>query len=442
MPARAGVSPVRADLGKRDKPMATSPFDRDHDATARSLDEALDVLLRFGAAILRSGDTAARTREWVEVMARKLGCDALALSLSSDAITASVRRAGASTTAMREVGPSGTNAWRIGELETLARTLGAERAPRDIAARIAAIESAPPRHAGALIVAALGLGSGAFAFLNGAGAPEMIAAALGGAFGQWLRSWLHRRAFNPYGTAAVCAVAASGVYVAAAALAGHAGFGFAQYPVGVIASVLFLVPGFPLISALFDLLQLQTLAAVSRFAFGAMILAAVALGLSIVIALAGVEISRPPPLALAYPLALSLRAVASVIAGGAFALLFNCTAPIALACGLVALVANDLRLVLIDLGMMPAPAAYLAALAIGLVAVLASRRFHVPPMALAVAPIVIMVPGRAAFEAIVLLNHGQMLEALQAAASCGFIVGALAMGLATARLLVRTDMHE
>jgi hypothetical protein len=30
-------------------------------------------------------------------------------------------------------------------------------------------------------------------------------------------------------------------------------------------------------------------------------------------------------------------------------------------------------------------------------------------------------------------NHGRMLEALQASGSCGFVVGALAMGLATAR---------
>jgi uncharacterized membrane protein YjjB (DUF3815 family) len=170
-----------------------------------------------------------------------------------------------------------------------------------------------------------------------------------------------------------------------------------------------------------------------------MVLAAVALGLSVVIALAGVDLARPAPLTLAYPLALALRAVASFIAGGAFALLFNCTAPIALACGLVALVANDLRLVLIDVGMMPAPAAYVAALTIGFAAVVASRRFHVPSMALVVAPTVIMVPGRAAFEAIVQFNHGQMLEAMQAAASCVFIVGGLAMGLATVRLFVRTE---
>jgi len=44
-----------------------------------------------------------------------------------------------------------------------------------------------------------------------------------------------------------------------------------------------------------------------------------------------------------------------------------------------------------------------------------------------------MIPGLYAFEMIVLFNRGQMLEALQASASFGFVIGALAMGLAAAR---------
>jgi uncharacterized membrane protein YjjP (DUF1212 family) len=63
--------------------------------------------------------------------------------------------------------------------------------------------------------------------------------------------------------------------VLGAALAHHAGLQFAHYPAGFIASVLFLIPGFPLVAALFDLLQLQTVAAVSRFAYGLMMLLAV-----------------------------------------------------------------------------------------------------------------------------------------------------------------------
>ena len=86
---------------------------------------------------------------------------------------------------------------------------------------------------------------------------------------------------------------------------------------------------------------------------------------------------------------------------------------------------------------MPAPAAFFAALSIGLVALVVEQRFNVPPVAVTVAPIVIMIPGIFAFETIVLFNRGQMLDALQAFASCSFIIGALAMGLAAARVFSR-----
>jgi uncharacterized membrane protein YjjB (DUF3815 family) len=242
------------------------------------------------------------------------------------------------------------------------------------------------------------------------------------------------RQLNQYGAAASSAIAASGIYVLVAALAHSAGIEFANYPAGFIASVLFLIPGFPLVAALFDLLQFQTVAAVSRMAYGIMILLAIALGLSLVIAVAGVDLARQPSLEIAYPLKVALRAFASFVAACAFAMLFNGSGRLVVAVGFLALAANSMRLLLNDMGMMLAPAAFLAALAIGVVAMAADKRFSVPPMAMAVAPIVIMMPGVYAYEMIVLFNRGRMLDALQATASCGFVVGALAMGLVTARI--------
>jgi uncharacterized membrane protein YjjB (DUF3815 family) len=136
-------------------------------------------------------------------------------------------------------------------------------------------------------------------------------------------------------------------------------------------------------------------------------------------------------------LKLLLRAIASFAAAGAFAMLFNSSPRTVLAVGLLALGANGLRLVLNDVGVMLAPAAFFAALAM-LVAVIVEQRFNVPRMAMAVAPIVIMMPGIYAYEMIVLFNRGPMLDALQASAICGFVIGALAMGLATARFFVRS----
>ena len=403
--------------------------------TAAGPTEAADVVLSFSAAMLRAGNPASRTRHWTEVVARKLGFDAVSISLSLDGVTAGLHRQDVRITAVREIGPPGINAARIAALEQLARTAKPGVAPGGIAAALAQIESAPPLYSPVQTTAAIGVASGAFAFLNGAAAPEMVATAIAGATGQYLRSWLSRRHFNHHGVSALSAFVASAAYVLVATLMPYAGLGFAHYSVGFIASVLFLVPGFPLIAGLFDLLQHQTVAAVSRLAYGMMMLLAVALGLSIVIGIAGLDVSRGPPLELAYPLKLLLRAAASFLAASAFAMLFNGSPRMVLAAGLLALVANDLRLGLVDMGMMPAPAAFLAALTIGLVALLAGERLGIPRIAMTVAPIVIMVPGVSAFEMIVRFNRGQVLEALQATATFAFVIGALAVGLAAALVL-------
>jgi uncharacterized membrane protein YjjP (DUF1212 family) len=213
--------------------------------------------------------------------------------------------------------------------------------------------------------AAIAIASGAFAFLNGSAAPEMIAAAIGGGIGQWSRSWLLHRHLNHFAVATLTAVVASGVYVLIAAFADPLGLRIPRHPAGFISSVLFLVPGFPLIAGLFDLLQHQTVAALSRLAHGVMILLVVAFGLSIVIALAGVDLSPQPALQLPYALMLLLRAIASFAAGSAFAMLFNNSARVVLAVDLLAAVANELRLVLHDTGMMIAPAAFFGAVMVG-----------------------------------------------------------------------------
>lgn len=384
--------------------------------------------------MVRRGNTASRTRDWLIVLAQKMGFDAVSVNVSIDAVSISAGRSGTFTTGMREVGPPAVDTSRIIALEQIAKNATIGVSPDEIAIQLANLETRTHLYSRLAICIAMGVASGAFAFLNGAAALEAGAAAVGGSIGQWLRSHLSRRHFNQYGSAALSAAAATGSYVLVAALLSHYGLTFAHYPAGFIGSVLFLVPGFPLIAALFDLLQYQTLAAVSRFIYGAMILLAVAFGVIIVIAVAGIDISRQPGPEVTYLLKLLLRALASFLATSALAMLFNNSLRLVIGAGLLALAANQLRLTLVDFGMMLAPAAFFAALAIGLVALIAEMRFAVPRMALIVPPMLIMVPGIYAFEAIVYLNRGLMLDALQAFAVCSFVIGALAMGLATARL--------
>ena len=106
------------------KSSATSHLTTNDDAPTVALSEATEVLLWFGALMMRAGNTASRTREWIEVVTRKMGFEDVSVSFSLDSIAASVRCGGKRVTTMREIGPPGINAWRIAELEQLARTVG------------------------------------------------------------------------------------------------------------------------------------------------------------------------------------------------------------------------------------------------------------------------------------------------------------------------------
>jgi uncharacterized membrane protein YjjP (DUF1212 family) len=396
--------------------------------------DSLKVLTSFGASMLRAGHTAARTREWMEVLGRKLGFDDLAVGITLDSVVASGGRDAQAATVVREIGPPGVNAARIGALERLAAGAEPGAVPDAIASELAAIETRPPLYSVSWIAAAVGLACGGFAFLNGCGLPEIVAASIGGGIGQWARSLLARRQLNQHFVAAVCAVVAAGLYLLVAAVTARLGFGAANHPGGLISSILFLAPGFPLVAAQLDLVQHQTTAALTRLMYGVMLFLSATFGLSIVIGITGTSIAHQPGIDLAYPLTLLFQALASFVGGCAFAMLFNCPGRSVLSVGVLAALANVFRLTLHDAGMMLAPATFFGALAVGLLASLIHQRLKVPRITLTVPGIIIMVPGVFAFEMIVFFNRGQMLEALQASASCGFVLGAMAMGLAAARL--------
>ena len=95
------------------KPSATSHRTANDDAPSVALSEATEALLWFGALMLRAGNTATRTREWIEVITRKMGFEDVSVSFSLDSIAASVRCGGERVTTIREIGPPGINAWRI-----------------------------------------------------------------------------------------------------------------------------------------------------------------------------------------------------------------------------------------------------------------------------------------------------------------------------------------
>ena len=397
--------------------------------------EELNVLLRFGTLMLRAGDTAFRVREAMGLLADAMGIERLDVQFALNSMTATARSGGEAVTLAREIAPLGVDASRIAALTKLARSSRPGLTPAALAAAIDAIEARQPLHGLVAISLSMMVASAGFSYLNGGDLLATAAAAAGGGLGQAMRTLLSRKRFNQFAMTALCAVSASGVYCLIVLGFGVRVFALA-HAVGFISSVLFLVPGFPLVAALLDLVQHQTMAGIGRLFYGVLLTLAAAFGLSIVAALAHLTPAPPGQSGEGIePMVLLWRAIACFAGGCGYGILFNCPPRIVLVVGILSLLGNELRLALHDLGMGLPPATFLGALVVGLAASMVREPLHVPRIALTVPSIIMMTPGLYAFQTIVFLNQGKVLPAIEAATVCSFAVGAMAMGLIAARFI-------
>jgi uncharacterized membrane protein YjjP (DUF1212 family) len=399
----------------------------------------LQELLRFGGLMLSAGETAFRARRSMGAIACGLGFESLSVQLGARNVVASGRRDGEIATLVHDVDVPSVNTERIGALEALARTVPLDMNSREFAAKLATIETAPPRYSIAQTSMAVGAACGAFAFLNGESWVEVAACSIGGVVGQALKSFLIRRRFNQYAVTALCAMVASALYCVTAALMHGEAFGVGPSNVGLVSSVLFLIPGFPLVTALLDQLQHETAAALSRLAHAMMFVLTAAVGLSVVIALVGFSIEPSPQHLFGKPLMIVGWAVASFCGGGGLAIVYNGTWRNVLHVGVIAVIGNELHLLLHN-GGVPLPlATFLGALAVGLSASIAGRWIKEARVALTVPAVVMMVPGLSALETLVYFDRGEILKGLSAGVLVGFVVGSIAFGLAAARFISQPE---
>jgi uncharacterized membrane protein YjjP (DUF1212 family) len=371
-----------------------------------------------------------------------LGFESLSVQLGARNLVASGRCDGETATLVRDVDVPRVDTERIGALEALealTRCIPLEMTAREFATQLALIENAPSRYSISQTAAAVSAACGAFAFLNGASWVEVAACLVGGGVGQGLRSFLMCRRFNQYAVTALCAMVASALYCVAATLAHGAGFGVGRSSVGLVSSVLFLIPGFPLVTALLDQLQHETAAALSRLAHAMMFVLTAAVGLSVVIALVGFSIETSPQPMFAKPVIIVGWAVASFCGGCGLAILYNGTWRNVLYVGVIALIGNEVHLLLHDRGVPLPLATFLGALAVGLTASIAGRWIKEARVALTVPAVVMMVPGLYAFETLVYFDRGEILKGLSAGVLVGFVVGSIAFGLAAARFISQPE---
>jgi uncharacterized membrane protein YjjP (DUF1212 family) len=247
------------------------------------LADTLDVSLECGELVQLSGGHTARTIDAMERMAAALGAQESHCAISSVNVSMSVFADGRTLTAGRRAGHLGINFSMLTAVERLvADTEELGLSPSQVRARLELIRHPGRTYPTWLVMVMLGVASAAFAALFGAGYVAAVLTLVGGWAGAWTRHLLVRRHQKPF-VFVGCAAFVSAFVVAAGTQ--QLGLSPAEAAPALAASVLFLVPGVPLLNGTADLLTANYLNGLVRLVMSAVIIASAAGGLTIAQAL-------------------------------------------------------------------------------------------------------------------------------------------------------------
>ena len=402
--------------------------------------EDADAVLRLGAMIMAAGTGGYRVIRAMKRAARALGFDRVEAVISVNNITCSFHKGELFRTIVVNRDNPAVDASRIEALENLSHHMGSSYTAEELHRELDQIEQRVGKRWPVWVQAlAAGLACSGFAVLNHYPFLEAVVVALAAAVGQIVGHSCARRHLNQLGTTAMAAVVASLMYLFMAK--GLAMVGIIDSPTfttGYVASVLFLIPGFPLFSSLLDLSRFDLFSGLSRLCYATTVICTATMAATAVSLITGLQPLPPDP---ATPnLLWYLEATGATIVGIAgFAILFNSSRRMAITATLIGTVANMVRLVCAEAGLQPQFAAFVGALVVGLLGALLTKRISIPRITITVPASVVMIPGTAIYRTVYYLNSGDIDSGVGTAASASLSIIAIGAGLVVARMLTDPD---
>jgi len=395
-----------------------------------------DAVTRIGALMLSAGTGSFRVRQSMRRAAAALGIDRLQALVTLRDIVTTATWQGIFRTQVVEVPPPGVNAARLAELEGLTLSIPKGTTVAELNALLDAVEQRRLLYDSKRLVVAAGIACMAFAFLNNGGWAECAVVAVAAACGRLVQLVLANRKVNQLAVVLVAAALACIVYVAVTAAIRDLDPGASELHTSAFtSSLLFLVPGFPMMTAALDLARSDLAAGIQRLTYASLIIFCAALGAWMVVAVTGVSPATAPVPAISLPLLDTLRLVTGFAGVLGFAVGFNTPWRFAVAAACIGSVANTARLTATDHHMPQQFAAIGATFIVGVASAVVARYARCPRIIMSVPAILIMIPGAVAFRALVFLNDGEITLALANGVQAGLVVASLAVGLAIARVV-------
>lgn len=351
-----------------------------------------------GMMLLSFGTGAWRVRDSMNTLARNLNMTCSAdiglVSLDYTCIDAD----GHSYTQDLSLATTGVNTTKLHRMENLIYHLDGHCASftlEETLEELDAITSMKALYSPLQVALASGLACGGFIFLLGGGLFEVVCCFFGAGFGNYVRRKLIDKKMTLVAQVGCAVASACVVFVLAHTILSGIFPSDANHLAGYIGALLFVIPGFPFITAGLDLAQLDMRSGIERLIYAIMIIIiATTVGWTVALCL-NLQPHDFVPLVGLTPVALTLlRLFASWCGVFGFSIMFNTDTKMAALAGVIGALANTLRLSMVSwTSVPPCIAAFLGTLLAGLLASVVRHKIGFPRIALTVPSIVIMVPG-------------------------------------------------
>ncbi|WP_277873010.1 threonine/serine ThrE exporter family protein [Raineyella fluvialis] len=333
----------------------------------RHLIRRSDVVLRAGILMLVAGTSGLRVREVMQAVARSVGIGRIRAQVTYTDIVLTVQRRSIFRTQVAEINAPGVNAHRIAMMQRLVRDLPRRARVSEVNAMLDEIERTPRLYSPWGLVLLVALACASVTVLSNGGWREVLAVLPASAFAYWLHRTLSGLQLNHLAVVLMSAATATGLYVGLTQLLNLALGGTSpRMAAGLVCAAIFLIPGFPLVTAGLDLTRIDLLTGIPRLMYAFMVLLAMAIGVWGVATLSGVSPAAVPPLA-GDPIAVwTALLAASFFAVFGWATMFNSPWRMALASGVIAIIGNTPRLLMLQAGVRPHVATFVGCFLMGL----------------------------------------------------------------------------
>jgi uncharacterized membrane protein YjjP (DUF1212 family) len=395
-----------------------------------------DVVLKAGILMLGAGTSGLRVRELMQQVASTVGIQRLHADISFTSIVLTVRRRDTFRTQVGEIPNPGVNAHRIALLQNLGNELPERATVAEVDARLRAIEKTPRLYPQWVLVLLVALACASVAVLGNGGWRELVAVLPASGLAYWFHRRMGAWQLNHLAAVLISAAIASGLYVGFSGLLTAAlGEPSPRTAAGFISACIFLIPGFPLVTAGLDLTRIDLRTGVPRLAYAAMVVLAITIGVWLVVALAGLAPDPVPPVE-GNPLWLwTATVLAGFFAVFGWAAMFNSPPATAVASGVIAALGAVLMTLLRQAEVRPHVAAFVACFAMGLACAVVAHWFGMTKIIMTVPVLLVTIPGSSALRTLLYFDQADVVSAMESGVSTVLVAIAMIAGLAGARML-------